>query len=125
MQVAEAIVALLMIVLIFFLAWFIPHLLAGNNLLGLRGSHISVVERTQVAKDSYIVIVKMFDKLLVLGVTPGGMTTLGSLNAENMDIDTGGAPAPGFAQVLRDALGSTLNGMKNKKEQFRKGEQRR
>lgn len=102
MEALKLIAALLVIVFIFYLAWRIPQIVAKKGGMGAAGKNIRVIERVQVTRDSYIVLVRAFDKVLVLGVTPGGV------NASDVE-EAGSAPqAKGFADVLREAVADTL-----------------
>ena len=108
MEVFKLIAALLVIVFIFYLAWRIPQIVARKGGMGTAGKNIRVIERVQVTRDSYIVLVRAFDKVLVLGVTPGGMTALGGVDASDVEEAGSAQQARGFTDVLREAMADTL-----------------
>lgn len=99
---------LLAIALIFFLAWFVTRLVAQNGAFNGRGKYFTVLERFPVGKDSYIMLVRSFDKLLLLGMTPGGITLLKELEADSVDLESFAAEKQSFSSILKSTLDSTL-----------------
>lgn len=103
------VVVLIIMVVFFYLAWAFTRFVASNGSFNGRGKYITVLERFPVGRDSYLLLVKNFDKLLLIGVTPQGMTTLRELPVEQADLsDTPGAKQQSFSQLLGSALNSAV-----------------
>ena len=71
MEFFQILAVLVVVVIIFFLAWYIPHLIAKKGSFGVKGKNIAILEKIPVSKDSYIMLLKTFEKIVVVGVTPG------------------------------------------------------
>jgi flagellar protein FliO/FliZ len=119
LEVLQALAVLIVVVIIFFLAWYIPHLIAKKGSFGGSGRNIAILEKIPVSKDSYIMLLKTFDKVIVVGVTPGGMTTLkelegGDYKAEDVQ------PAQSFSHIFKKAVGDSIpeGRMKDAYERF-------
>jgi flagellar protein FliO/FliZ len=99
---------LLAIAVVFFLAWFVTRAVALNGSFNGKGKHFNVLEKFPVSKDSYIMLVKCFDKLLLVGVTAGGMTLLMELDAESADISSLEPIKQSFSSIFKQTMDSTL-----------------
>ena len=84
--------------------------LAGRVTGGSRGRHLKVVEQISVGKEAKLLLVKLEDHCLLLGVTQSGVTCLKELSQEEVaawqegeDTDT---PLPG--QSFREQLQQIL-----------------
>lgn len=110
-SILQAIVAILFMALIFFLAWYIPKTIVRTNLMGMKTRNLEVIEKLQISKDQAILLVKMFDKVMVVGVTQGSMTVLGGVDAARVSVGQSGAPeGQSFAKVLRQVIASHFPG---------------
>jgi flagellar biosynthetic protein FliO len=104
----SALGAVFVVIIIFFLAWFIPRLIGKSTNIGSKGKYITILERVPVSKDAYILLVKAFDKVIVVGVTSGTMTTLGGVDANSINIEDTVTKPQSFADVFKGAVGDTL-----------------
>jgi flagellar biosynthetic protein FliO len=110
------IVSLLIVFAIFFLAWFLTRIVASRGGFKGQGRYIEIIEKYPLGKDSSLMIVKSFEKILLVGVTMQGMTTLKEFDPSEINLDKSAPPAPqGFAEVFKSTLGSALPEGKVKK----------
>lgn len=109
--------ALLVLGLVLFLAYkssrWLGHRYGAQS---LRGTHMEVLERVMLAPDRSLVLVRLRDRVLLLGVTAQRIETLAQLDPSDY---TGAPAAPdaspaadSFAAMLRDALGGFGKGPK-------------
>lgn len=107
--VLTLVVAVIIVVAFFYLAWAFTRFVASNGSLNGRGKYITVLERFPVGRDSYLLLVKNFDRLLLVGVTPQGMTTLREISVGEVDLgDTAEPGKQSFSQLLSSALSSAV-----------------
>lgn len=106
--ILQGLFVLIVIVVIFFLAWYVPHLIARKGTSGTRGGKVTVLEKIPVSKDSYIMLLKTFDEVIVVGVTPGGMTTLKELDGVDVDAESYAQSPQNFPQAFKTALNTVL-----------------
>jgi flagellar protein FliO/FliZ len=99
---------ILAIALVFFLAWFISRAIAVNGTFNGKGKFFTILERFPVSKDSYILLVKTFDKILLVGMTPGGMTVLDKFESDSVDLDSFKVEKQSFSSIFRDTLDKTV-----------------
>lgn len=93
---------------VFFLAWFVTRAVALNGSFNGRGKYFTVLERFPINKDSYIMLIKSFDKLLLVGATAGQMTVLKEFDADSVDIEEIEAEKQTFSSIFKSTLDSTL-----------------
>lgn len=93
---------------VFFLAWFVTRVVALNGSFNGKGRYFTVLEKFPVTKDSYIMLVKSFDKLLLVGATSGGMKVLKEFEADNVTLEDFKPTAQSFSEILKTTLDSTL-----------------
>jgi len=96
------------IAVVFFLAWFVTRAVAVNGSFNGRSKYFTVLEKFPLSKDSYIMFVKSFGKLLLVGVTPGQMTVLREFDADDVDLDSIEIEKQTFSSVFKSTLESTL-----------------
>lgn len=96
------------IAVVFFLAWFVTRIVAVNGSFSGKAKYFTVLERFPVSKDSYIMVVKCFDKLLIVGATAGGMTTLMEFDAESVDLSSLEPIKQSFASIFKKTMDSAL-----------------
>jgi flagellar protein FliO/FliZ len=104
----QVLAALIVVIVIFFLAWYIPHLIAKKGSFASKGKNIAILEKIPVSKDSYIMLLKAFDKIVLVGVTPGGMTTLKELEDGDYSPEDIQPGAQSFSQVFKTVLSNTI-----------------
>lgn len=107
-ELLQMLAILAAIALVFFLAWFITRAVALNGSFNGKGKYFTVLEKFPVAKDSFIMLVKSFDKLLLVGMTPGGMTLLKEIDADSVDLSEFVAEKVSFSSIFKNTLDSTL-----------------
>ena len=97
------------IVFICFLAWFVTRLVATGSGTAGHGKNIRIIEKVAVSKDTCIMLVEFFGKVMVIGSTPQGMTILKEFSENDVDVQM---PKPitsgNFSQAFKDALGTVL-----------------
>lgn len=107
-EILQMLVILLAIAAVFFLAWFVTRIVAQNGSFNGRGRYFTVLEKFPVTKDSYIMLLKSFDKLLLIGVTSGGMTVLKELDADSVDLGDIKVEKQSFSSIFKNTLETTL-----------------
>lgn len=103
------------VVLVLVLAWLCTRWLAGMRLgVGPRQGgerRMQVVDRLSLGKDVGLILVRLGERYVLLGVSPSGVTQLRELTEEeaaawrDTDPGPGGLPGPGtsFREALADA----------------------
>lgn len=99
---------LVALAVVFFLAWFVTRIVAVNGSFNGKGRYFTVLEKFPVTKDSYIMLVKTFDKLLLVGATSGGMTVLKEFEADDITLEDFEPVKQSFSEILKTTLDSTL-----------------
>lgn len=108
LDILQVIAVLIVVVVIFFLAWYIPHVIAKKGSFGAKGRNIAILEKIPVSKESYIMLLKTFDKVILVGVTPGGMTTLREIEDGEYQPEDIASSQQGFSQALKDAIAGSI-----------------
>lgn len=109
MEVLRLLGALAAIVFIFYLAWLVPRVIAKRDHLGhLSGRHLRVMEKVPLGKDTFLVLVKAADRLMLLGVTPGGITHLGDMDPALAEPAEPPPDARPFSEIFREAVSESL-----------------
>ena len=106
--------ALFITCLILALAYWFTRYVVGNMAMGrlARGRRMEVLEQVPVGKDQRLMLVKVGERLYLLGAAPGGFTNLGEIPRELLDqqqtdqpdIPPAGGLPESFAQALRRVL---------------------
>jgi flagellar biogenesis protein FliO len=96
------------IALVFFLSWFVTRAVAVNGSFNGKAKYFTVIEKFPVAKDSYIMLIKSFDKLLLVGMNAGGMTVLKEFDADSVDLQNFVTEKQSFSSIFKTTLDSTL-----------------
>lgn len=104
MEILKLLLALVIVVAFFFLAYIVTRVVAGGNFLGIKGKNIRILEKLPLSRDSSILLLKAVDKVLVVGVTSSGMTTLRELEPDAVEIEEPTAGGQDFASVFKIAL---------------------
>lgn len=107
-EILQMIGILFAIALVFFLAWLLTRAVALNGSFNGKAKHFTVLEKFPVGKDSYIMLIKSFGKLLLVGVTAGGMTVLREFDADSVDTEDILTEKQSFSSILKTTLDSTL-----------------
>lgn len=113
---------LLLFALVLLLAWFCTRWLGGyyRRGNGSPGGTIRVLERTLVAPDRTLMIVRAGGKVWLLGVTPQSIQPIGELDPadypEETASDTGLEQARDFSVALQAAVKNWLPGKKQENE---------
>jgi flagellar protein FliO/FliZ len=107
-EILQMLGILLAIAVVFFLAWFVTRAVALNGSFNGKGKYFTVLEKFPVSKDGYIMLVKSFDKLLLVGATAGGMTLLMEFDAGSVDISNLEPIKQSFSSIFKQTLDSTL-----------------
>jgi flagellar protein FliO/FliZ len=94
--------------LVFFLAWFVTRVVALNGSFNGKGRYFTILEKFPVTKESYIMLVKSFDKLLLVGATAGRMTVLKEFDLSDVDLDEYQPGKQSFADIFKTTLDGTL-----------------
>lgn len=107
---------LIAIAIVFFLAWFVTRAVAMSGSFSGRGKYFTVLEKLPITKDSYIMLVKSFDKLLLVGATASGMTLLKEYDADSVNLEEFQLEKQNFSDVFKTAIESTIPNRKLKEK---------
>ncbi|HEX2937554.1 MAG TPA: flagellar biosynthetic protein FliO [Ruminiclostridium sp.] len=99
---------LIAIAVVFFLAWYVTRAVALNGSFNGKGKYFTVLEKFPITKDSYIMLIKSFDKLFIVGANPGGMTLLKELEADSVDLEEFKIEKQSFTEIFKTTLEATL-----------------
>ncbi len=80
-------IGLFAFVAILFAAWLILKWLTRKNSLFGRGSHMKVLDRLYLGKDSYIALIELGGKILAVGVCKDRMSTLSSFSPAEFELE--------------------------------------
>lgn len=109
MEVLRLIGALLVIVVIFYLAWLVPRVVAKRGRIGtFAGRRLRVEEKIPLGKDTQLVLARVDGRVLLLGVTPGGITRLGDLDPLPDEPPAPVSEVRPFADIFREAVSESL-----------------
>lgn len=89
--------------------WFTRHVvgrMAGGGLV--RGRRINVLEQVPVGKDQRLLLVRLGERLYLLGAAPGGITNLGEVPQEVLDQEAD-TPDSGPAVKLPENFAQALH----------------
>ncbi|MFT8887927.1 MAG: flagellar biosynthetic protein FliO [Ethanoligenens sp.] len=102
--IIKLLLTVVIVIIFFFLAYVVTRVVAGGNFLGVRGKNIRILEKLPLSRDSSILLLRAVDKVLVVGVTPSGMTTLRELAPDAVELEEPPATPQDFATVFKIAL---------------------
>jgi flagellar biosynthetic protein FliO len=100
--------SIIVVIVIFFLAWFVTRLVASKSSFAGQGKNIKILEKVAISKDSCIMLVEAFGKLLLVGTTAQGMTMLKEIDSEGIDMELFHIKKESFADILKSTLDQTL-----------------
>ena len=107
-SILQIIVTLIIVALFFYFAYILTRSVAGGHYLGVRGKNIRVMEKLPLSKDTSILLLKAVDKVLVVGVTPAGMTTLREVPPEEVPQEEEQQAAVSFSEAFRIAVRDSM-----------------
>lgn len=96
------------IAVVFFLAWFVTRAVAMSGSFSGRGKYFTVLEKLPITRDSYIMLIKSFDKLLLVGATASGMTLLKEYDADSVNLEDFKLEKQNFSDIFKTAIESTI-----------------
>ncbi|MGP8310479.1 FliO/MopB family protein [Enterocloster aldenensis] len=99
---------LIVLIVVLFLSYHTTRILGRGMSLKQRSAGMQVLDQMTVGRDSFLLVVKVQEEILLLGVSPAGITRL-----EKLDTYETLAPAettPDFAAVLTSRLKARRNG---------------
>lgn len=108
MDILKLLLTLVIVVVFFYLAYIVTKVIAGGNFLGIKGKNIRVLEKLPLSRDSSILLLKAVDKVLVVGVTSSGMTTLRELDPDQVEIEEQPAAGQDFTTIFKTALRDSI-----------------
>ena len=97
---------LVVLILVLVLAYYTTRIL-GRGIYGKQESkHMQVLDRMAVGRDSYLLVVRIQDRILLMGVSPSGIVRLEEL--DTYDKKNPAEDPPDFAGVFREQIKSCL-----------------
>lgn len=121
MIVLKLLLYFVVIIGVLVLAYYATKFIGGLAGAGQSSANIRILEKVMVSRDEFLLIVKIQDTIMLLGVTPGGISRLGELD----DYIESSVPAPqDFGAVLAAQIKKNLSGNgKNKKHTRYRGDE--
>lgn len=100
---------------VIFGAYFTTRFISGKSSKLLKSRHIHLLDRMPLGKDKNIVLIKVGDQNILVGVTNQSINNLGeisgeSLNAENVQTQ---GPRKGFAEQFREFISNAKDAPDN------------
>ena len=106
---------LIVLILVLVLAYYTTRILGRGMRLKQRTGGMEVLDQMTVGRDSFLVVVKVQEKILLLGVSPSGIEKLDKLDSYEK-MEPAEAP-PDFVAVLT----SQLKARKNRDDEGKRG----
>ena len=114
--VLSLVVGLVLFVLVLFLAWLCTRWLGGYyRARGAQGGSIRVLERTVIGPDRTLMVVRVGERVLLLGVSPQNISLVGEISPDAYPEEGGPEPLLGttdFSAALQDAVKRWIPGKK-------------
>ncbi len=111
LDVLSVILMLLLIIAVFIGAYFTSKFVGGRyqSSLSKGKSKIEILERRNIGKDQYLLLVKIGDKTMFLGATPQNINKIEDVELldleENLDDSNSQPTAPAkFSDILKDMI---------------------
>ena len=102
------------LLLVLILAWYTTRML-GNGVKGRQQSgSMKILDRLMVGRDTYLLVVSVGEKILLMGVSPAGIVRLDEL--ETYDAMNPAEIPPDFASVLAKQVKKRFGGEDGNKE---------
>ena len=101
------------------LAYYTTKFLARTTGSRLASANVRVLEKVMLGKESYLLIVKIQDRVILLGVTPGGIQKLEELDDY---IESNKNTPQDFGKIFAEYIGKGIGRSKNDKERSGIGE---
>ena len=98
---------LIVLILVLFLAYHTTRILGRGMSLKQRSAGLQVLDQMAVGRDSFLLVVKVQEEILLLGVSPAGITRLEKLDTYET-LEPAEAP-PDFVAVLTSQLKARKN----------------
>ena len=98
---------LIVLILVLFLAYHTTRILGRGMSLKQRSAGVQVLDQMAVGRDSFLLVVKVQEEILLLGVSPAGITRLEKLDTYET-LEPAEAP-PDFVAVLTAQLKARKN----------------
>jgi flagellar protein FliO/FliZ len=123
--------SIIVVIVIFFLAWFITRIVASKSSFAGQSKNIKILEKVAISRDSCIMLVEAFGKLLLVGTTTQGMTMLKEIDSEGVNMELFNIKRESFADILKSTIDqtfpegkikSTVNNFLDKNKLFKKDE---
>ena len=106
---------LIVLILVLFLAYHTTRILGRGMSLKQRSAGMQVLDQMAVGRDSFLLVVKVQEEILLVGVSPAGITRLEKLDTYET-LEPAEAP-PDFVAVLT----SQLKARKNRDDEGKRG----
>lgn len=128
-SVGSVLLALVGFILIVYLAYFATKKIGRRmSVKGIGGRNIKILDSISIGKDNAVMIIEAAEKILLIGITPGGISLISELDGENIVKDDEVQSGPmdfsrAFKTALEQKLGKKFPGSKENKDDDGKGQQ--
>ncbi len=110
--IITALGTLLIVIAVLFAAWWVTRKIAGSGQFGGRSRYMKIIDRMPVAQDRFLVLVRLGEKVYLLGVASSEITFLAEMEGEPDPLQESEqtAPVPMDFRELMKKLGRKNNG---------------
>ena len=111
------------LVIVMFLAYrFTKVMKKRSSMQSMHGGYIEIIERVVIGPERSIVIIRLKDKLMLLGVTPNHFEKLDELDPQlYADVPLAPQGADSFSSLLREVIGRETSAKNADKRDHRNG----
>lgn len=112
-SLSRVIISLLVIVVMIYLCVFLMRRLSGGRINGNRGKTVRVLEQTYIAPKKSVCLLKLADRLVLIGVTEAGISLLTEMDYNSLPSEylmKNAVATEGFSGFLNGAIGKLLGG---------------
>ncbi len=92
--ILSAVVTLIIVIIILLLTYFATRYIAGISSASKSTRNITIIEKVPIGQDKSIVIAKVGEKYMLLGITTGGISKLCELAEDELTFADFEAPVP-------------------------------
>jgi flagellar biosynthetic protein FliO len=109
-DIVSIFVTLILFIAVIFLAIYSTKFIGKRFAVSMGGKNMKIIERIALGPDKMILLVKVAEKVMVVGVTTGQMTTLAEIDPETIEIEPEIAPKYDFKSILDNVLNRNEKG---------------
>ncbi|MDR0983977.1 MAG: flagellar biosynthetic protein FliO [Ruminococcus sp.] len=103
-------ITLILFVAVIFLAMYSTKFIGKRFSVSMGGKNMKIIERIALGPDKMLLLVKIADKAMLVGVTTGQITNLSEIDPETLEIEPEITPKYDFKNILGNVLNRNEKG---------------